>query len=72
VAGIDATEHWLTSPTGVLQALAVLGGDERIVRVGDEDTLRSAPDAKHAWTERGMIQNVTAGLDAVRLPLTAG
>jgi pimeloyl-ACP methyl ester carboxylesterase len=56
-----------------LQALAALGGQalpnelrEQVI----EDTLRGAPEAKSAWTERGMLEDVTKGLDAVRLPVT--
>ncbi len=61
------------SREGVLQALAVLGGEalpnelrEQVI----EDTLRGAPEAKSAWTERGMVEDVTKGLDAVGLPVT--
>ena len=59
---------------GVLQALSVLAGGplspesrEQVI----EDTLRGAADAKRAWTESGMIQDVSAGLDAVTVPVTA-
>jgi 3-oxoadipate enol-lactonase len=31
--------------------------------------VRGAPEAKSAWTERGMIEDVTAGLGAVKLPV---
>ena len=61
------------SRAGVLQALAVLGGESLSSELREqviEDTLRGAPEAKRTWTERGMIQDVTAGLDAVRLPVT--
>ena len=58
------------SREGVLQALAVLGGEalssalrEQVI----EDTVRGAQEAKRAWTERGMIEDITAGLDAVKL-----
>src|SRR5260370_34984215 len=61
------------SREGVLQAPAVLGGEalpnelrEQVI----EDTLRGAPAAKSAWTERGMVEDVTKGLDAVGLPVT--
>jgi pimeloyl-ACP methyl ester carboxylesterase len=60
------------SREGVLQALAVLGGESLPSELREqviEDTLRGAPAAKSAWTERGMIENVTAGLDAVKLPV---
>jgi pimeloyl-ACP methyl ester carboxylesterase len=60
------------SREGVLQALAVVGGEslsselrERVI----EDTLRGAPGAKRAWTERGMIEDITTGLDAATLPV---
>jgi pimeloyl-ACP methyl ester carboxylesterase len=32
-----------------------------------EDTMRGAPEAKRAWTERGMIEDIAKGLDAVKL-----
>lgn len=61
------------SREGILQALAVLGGEalpnelrEQVI----EDTLRGAPEAKSAWTERCMVEDVTKGLDAVGLPVT--
>jgi len=61
------------SREGVLQALSVLAGRplspelrERVI----EDTLRGAAGAKRAWTESGMIKDVSAGLDAVRAPVT--
>jgi 3-oxoadipate enol-lactonase len=61
------------SREGVLQALAVPGGEalpnelrEQVI----EDTLRGAPEAKSAWTECGMVEDVTKGLDAVGLPVT--
>jgi pimeloyl-ACP methyl ester carboxylesterase len=60
------------SREGVLQAFAVIGGDllpdelrEQVI----EDTMRGAPEAKRAWTERGMIEDITKGLDAVKLPV---
>jgi pimeloyl-ACP methyl ester carboxylesterase len=34
-----------------------------------EDTLRGASQAKSAWTECGMIEDILAGLDAVKLPV---
>jgi pimeloyl-ACP methyl ester carboxylesterase len=60
------------SREGVLQALAVLGGDSLSSELREqmiEDTLRGTPGAKSAWTKRGMIEDVTAGLDAVKLPV---
>ena len=55
---------------GVLQALAVLGGESLSSELREqviEDTVRGAPGAKSSWTEHGMIQDVTAGLDAVKV-----
>jgi pimeloyl-ACP methyl ester carboxylesterase len=60
------------SREGVMQALSVLGGASLPTDLREqviEDTLRGAPEAKRAWTERGMIQDVTAGLAAIRLPV---
>lgn len=61
------------SRDGVLQALAVLAGSplsdelhERVI----EDTLQGAAGAKRAWTESGMIEDVSAGLDAATVPVT--
>jgi len=58
---------------GVLQALSVLAGGplppefrEQVV----DDTLRGAADAKRAWTETGMIEDVSAGLGAITVPVT--
>jgi pimeloyl-ACP methyl ester carboxylesterase len=60
------------SRDGVQQALSVLAGRslsstlrEQII----EDTLRGAPGAKRAWTERNMIEDVSAGLAAVTVPV---
>jgi pimeloyl-ACP methyl ester carboxylesterase len=62
------------SREGVLQALSALAGGtlpallrERVV----EDTLRGAEGAKRSWTETGMVMNVSAGLEAVTVPVTA-
>jgi pimeloyl-ACP methyl ester carboxylesterase len=58
---------------GVLQAIVVLGGESLSSELREqviEDTLRGAPEAKRFWTECGMTQDVTAGLDAVKLPIT--
>ena len=59
------------SREGVHQALMVLAGSplsdvsrERVI----EDTLRGAPGAKREWTERGMIEDVSTGLEAVTVP----
>jgi pimeloyl-ACP methyl ester carboxylesterase len=59
------------SREGVQQALTVLAGSplsdvarERVI----EDTLRGAAGAKGEWTERGMIEDVSAGLEAVTVP----
>jgi pimeloyl-ACP methyl ester carboxylesterase len=60
-----------TSREGVQQALTVLAGSplsdvarEQVV----EDTLRGAPGAKQEWTERGMIEDITSGMEAVTIP----
>jgi pimeloyl-ACP methyl ester carboxylesterase len=59
------------SREGAQQALMVLAGSplpdasrERVI----EDTLRGAPGAKLEWTERGMIADVSTGLEAVTVP----
>jgi pimeloyl-ACP methyl ester carboxylesterase len=59
------------SREGVEQALMMLAGSplsessrERVI----EDTLRGAPGAKREWTERGMIEDVSTGLEAVIVP----
>jgi pimeloyl-ACP methyl ester carboxylesterase len=61
------------SREGVMQALSVLAGSplptelrERVI----ENTLRGAEGAKRAWTESGMVADVSAGLDAVAVPVT--
>jgi pimeloyl-ACP methyl ester carboxylesterase len=61
------------SREGVLQALSVLAGSpltpeqrEQVV----EDTLRGTGDAKRAWTESGMIKDISAGIGAVTVPVT--
>ena len=35
-----------------------------------EDTLRGAPQAKQTWTRHNMIADVSAGLDAVAVPVS--
>jgi pimeloyl-ACP methyl ester carboxylesterase len=60
------------SREGVLQALVVLGGDalpNEFQELVIEDTLRGVPEAKRAWTERGMIEDITVGLEAVKVPV---
>jgi pimeloyl-ACP methyl ester carboxylesterase len=61
-----------SSREGVEQALSVLAGGplspERREQV-IEDTLRGAPAAKRAWTERNMMEDVSAGLTAVSVPV---
>jgi pimeloyl-ACP methyl ester carboxylesterase len=59
------------SRDGVLQALSVLTDQplpnelrEQVI----EDTLAGAPAAKRAWTDSGMIENVSAGLVGVITP----
>lgn len=58
---------------GVQQALSVLAGGPLSPELRQqviEDTLRGAAGAKRAWTERGMIEDVSAGLVAVTVPVT--
>jgi pimeloyl-ACP methyl ester carboxylesterase len=59
------------SREGVQQALMVLAGSplsnvarEQVI----EDTLRGAPGAKREWAERGTIEDISAGLEAVTVP----
>jgi pimeloyl-ACP methyl ester carboxylesterase len=57
-----------SSREGVEQALSVLAGAPLSPELREQvidDTLRGAPGAKRAWTERGMIEDVSAGLVAV-------
>jgi pimeloyl-ACP methyl ester carboxylesterase len=59
------------SREGVEQALMVLAGSplpDASRELVIEDTLRGAPGAKREWTERGMIEDVSSGLDAVTVP----
>jgi 3-oxoadipate enol-lactonase len=60
-----------SSREGALQALSVLGAQplpdelrEQVI----EDTLAGVPEAKRAWTERGMIEDISAGLIGVKTP----
>jgi pimeloyl-ACP methyl ester carboxylesterase len=56
---------------GVEQALTVLAGSPLSYNLREqviEDTLRGASGAKREWTERGMIEDVSGGLDAVTVP----
>jgi pimeloyl-ACP methyl ester carboxylesterase len=59
------------SREGVLQALSVLSEllpiaqQEQVI----EDTLAGAPEAKRAWTQRGMIEDITAGFVGVTTPI---
>jgi pimeloyl-ACP methyl ester carboxylesterase len=61
------------SREGVLGALSVLAGaplPDELREQMIEDTLQGAPEAKRAWTDRGMIEDVSAGLDAVTIPVS--
>jgi len=61
------------SREGVEQALSVLAGGPLSPKLREqviEDTLRGVPAAKRAWTERNMIEDVSAGLAAVTVPVT--
>lgn len=60
------------SREGVEQALSVLAGGPLSPELREqviEDTLRGAPAAKRAWTERNMMEDVSAGLTAVSVPV---
>ena len=39
---------------------------ERVI----EDTLRGVAGAKRAWTENGMVKDVSGGFDVVTVPVT--
>jgi 3-oxoadipate enol-lactonase len=57
---------------GVLQALGVLTASplpETLREQVISDTLAGHPDAKRAWTEIGMLEDVSAGLDKVIIPV---
>jgi pimeloyl-ACP methyl ester carboxylesterase len=59
------------SREGVLQALSVLASAPSPDEVREqviEDTLAGAPDAKRAWTYRGMIEDISAGLAGATMP----
>jgi pimeloyl-ACP methyl ester carboxylesterase len=61
------------SRKGVQQALSALAGGPLSSELREqviEDTLRGAPGAKRAWTESNMIEDVSAGLSAVTVPVT--
>ena len=60
------------SREGVEQALSVLAGRSLSPALREqviEDTLRGKPDAKRAWTESNMIEDVSTGLEAVTAPV---
>jgi pimeloyl-ACP methyl ester carboxylesterase len=60
------------SREGVLQALSVLAASPLSPELREqviEDTLRGAAAAKRAWTESSMVEDVSAGLDAVTIPV---
>lgn len=57
---------------GVLQALGALTASplpEALCEQVIADTLAGHPDAKRAWTEAGMLEDVSAGLDKVSIPV---
>lgn len=61
------------SREGVLRALKILAGQplpDKLTEQVIEDTLRGAPEARLAWFDAGMTEDITAGLDAVTLPVT--
>jgi len=58
---------------GVLQALSVLASSvlpEALRNQVIADTLRGAPGAKQAWTQAGMLEDVSAGLASVTVPVS--
>jgi pimeloyl-ACP methyl ester carboxylesterase len=60
------------SREGAQQALMVLAGSplpEALCEQVIEDTLRGAPGIKREWTERGMIEDVSNGLESVTVPI---
>lgn len=62
-----------SSREGVLQALSILAGSPLSSELREqviEDTLRGAQGAKQAWTDCGMIQDVSACLDEVSVPVS--
>jgi pimeloyl-ACP methyl ester carboxylesterase len=59
------------SREGVLQALSVLTAQPAPNELREpviEDTLAGAPEAKRAWTDRGMIEDISEGLVGVSTP----
>jgi pimeloyl-ACP methyl ester carboxylesterase len=61
------------SREGASQALSVLAGSPLSPELREqviEDTLRGAAGAKRAWTGSEMIRDVSAGLEAVTVPVT--
>lgn len=60
------------SREGVQQALGVLAGSPLPHALHEQviaDTLRGEAEAKRAWPDRGMIEDVSAGLRGVTLPV---
>lgn len=60
------------SREGVFQVLSILAGSplsNELTEQVIEDTLRGAPEAKRAWFDRGMSEDITDGLDAVTIPV---
>ena len=57
---------------GVQQALGVLSASPLPESLREQviaDTLAGHPDAKRSWTEAGMVEDISAGLDAVTIPI---
>lgn len=57
---------------GVLQALGVLTASPLPDALREQviaDTLAGDPDAKRVWTETGMVQDISPGLDGVIVPV---
>jgi len=60
------------SREGVQQAIGVLAGSSLTHDLREQvvaDTLRGEPEAKRSWPDRGMTQDISAGLDGVTLPV---
>jgi pimeloyl-ACP methyl ester carboxylesterase len=55
-----------------LSALEVLGGRDLPAPLREQvlaDILAGHPDAKRAWTDRGMTQDITAMISGLQLPI---
>ena len=60
------------SRDGALSALEVLGGHDLPTHLREQvlaDILAGHPDAKRAWTDGGMTQDITAMISGLQLPV---